>query len=226
MNNQPLLYGTNINKSFKMGQQELHVLRGLDIELYQGQDYCILGGSGTGKSTMLHVLGGLDRPTRGDVFFKGENLNKKSDESLAKFRNKSIGFVFQFHHLLQEFNAVENVAMPARIAGQRTKAAYQRAERLLTELGLSGRLRHYPSQMSGGEQQRVAIARALMMSPEVLLADEPTGNLDSENASKIQDLFFELKKTLGLTLLVVTHDRQFATRFSNVKTLKDGHWLT
>lgn len=226
MNSQPLLYGTNIHKTFKMGQQKLHVLRGLDLELYSGQDYCILGGSGTGKSTMLHLLGGLDRPTQGEVFFKGENLNKKTDESLAKYRNKSIGFVFQFHHLLQEFNAVENVAMPARISGQGSKLANQRAERLLVELGLSGRLRHYPSQMSGGEQQRVAIARALMMSPEVLLADEPTGNLDSENANKIQDLFFELKKSLGLTLLVVTHDRQFATRFSNVKTLKDGLWQT
>ena len=224
--NKPLLHGSSIHKSFKMGQQSLHVLKGLDIEIYKGEDYCILGGSGTGKSTLLHVLGGLDRPTQGEVFFKGESLNAKSEENLAKFRNRSIGFVFQFHHLLQEFTAIENVAMPARLSGQSVKLAMQRAEVLLKELGLGGRLRHYPSQLSGGEQQRVAIARALMMSPEVLLADEPTGNLDSENAIKIQDLFFELKKSIGITLLVVTHDRQFATRFSHVKTLKDGYWLS
>ena len=152
MNSTPILYGRGIEKTYKIGQQNLQVLKGLNIEIYKGQDYCILGGSGAGKSTLLHILGGLDRPTHGDVYFKGENLNKKSEEALAKFRNQSIGFVFQFHHLLQEFTALENVSMPARLSGQKAKMAKQKAERLLVELGLGGRLRHYPSQMSGGEQ--------------------------------------------------------------------------
>ncbi len=224
MSDTPILSGRGVGKTYNLGSNQLQVLKNVDIDVYKGDDCCIVGGSGAGKSTLLHMLGGLDRPSSGQVYFKGESLLKKVDESLAKFRNKSIGFVFQFHHLLHEFTALENVAMPAKIAGHSGKKVNARAEGLLVELGIGGRLRHYPSQMSGGEQQRVAIARSLMMSPEVLLADEPTGNLDSENASKIQDLFFELKESLGLTLLVVTHDQQFSNRFTNIKTLKDGQW--
>ncbi len=225
MNEEVILEARKVEKTFSLGQQKLHILKGIDLKIHKGEDICIVGGSGAGKSTLLHILGGLDKPTGGKVFFNSMSLSDKSDDELAEIRNRNIGFVFQFHHLLQEFNALENVAMPARVAGVSAKAANKRAEKLLIDFGLSGRLRHYPSQMSGGEQQRVAIARALMMSPTVLLADEPTGNLDSENASKIQDLFFQLKETWGLTLLVVTHDRQFASRFSTVKTLKDGQWL-
>lgn len=219
-----LLEAVDIQKTFIMGSQKLQILKGISLNLRKGDDMCILGGSGAGKSTLLHILGGLERPSSGKVFFNSQAIHQKSEDQLAEIRNKNIGFVFQFHHLLQEFSAIENVAMPARIAGLGTRAAQRRAEKLLTDLGLGGRLRHFPSQLSGGEQQRVAIARALIMSPQILMADEPTGNLDSENANKIQDLFFQLKEEWGLTLLVVTHDQQFAKRFKYIKTIKDGLW--
>ena len=221
-----LLQGHKIEKSFRVGGQALNVLKGVDISINKGDAVCIVGGSGAGKSTLLHILGGLDRPTKGQVFFRGQNISKKSDDEMASFRNLSVGFVFQFHHLLQEFSAVENVAMPARLAGTKKKIANEKASRLLVELGLRDRMHHFPSQLSGGEQQRVAIARALVQGPEILFADEPTGNLDSENDLRIQDLFFDLKENLGLTLLVVTHDRQFAARFPKVLSMRDGHWVS
>jgi lipoprotein-releasing system ATP-binding protein len=203
----------------------LQILKGLDFEVVQGEAVCILGASGAGKSTFLHILGTLDRPTRGTVTFRGEDLFAKNDLELSAFRSQKLGFVFQFHHLLSEFTALENVMMPGRISGQQVIECRARAQSLLDYLGLSHRLTHYPSQLSGGEQQRVAIARSLFHRPQLLLADEPTGNLDSENSQKIQDLFFQLKEEMGLTLVVVTHDTKFASRFPRSVKMADGHWI-
>lgn len=216
-----LIKAVRIEKKFG----HLSILRGLDFEVYAGEAVCILGASGAGKSTFLHILGTLDQPTAGSIFWKGEDLKVKSDASLSRLRNESMGFVFQFHHLLSEFTAVENVMLPGRIAGAPLQKSRARAEDLLDFMGLSHRLQHYPSELSGGEQQRVAIARALYSEPEVLFADEPTGNLDTENSLKIQDLFFELKKKMGLTLVVVTHDNRFAARFPRSIRMADGQWI-
>lgn len=213
-------------KSYPMGAGRLEVLRGIDLEIERGEAVCIVGSSGAGKSTLLHILGTLDRPTLGKVFFRGVDLTRESDERLASFRNQSMGFVFQFHHLMSEFTALENVMMPGRIAGLSMRESRLQAELLLDQLGLAHRLNHYPSEMSGGEQQRVAIARALVRKPEVLFADEPTGNLDTENATRIQDLFFDLKEAMKLTLVVVTHDQAFAEKFPRVLRMKDGLWET
>jgi lipoprotein-releasing system ATP-binding protein len=204
---------------------QLQILRGLDFEVAQGEAVCILGASGAGKSTFLQILGTLDRPTRGTVTFHGEDLFAKSDADLSSFRARKLGFVFQFHHLLSEFNALENVMMPGRISGLNVTESRARATQLLDYLGLNARLTHYPSQLSGGEQQRVAIARSLFHRPQLLLADEPTGNLDSENSLRIQDLFFQLKEEMGLTLVVVTHDQRFAQRFPRSVKMADGHWV-
>lgn len=203
----------------------LHILKNLSFEVVQGEAVCILGASGAGKSTFLHILGSLDQATTGRVLWNGEDLSTKSDEDLATLRNKQMGFVFQFHHLLQEFTALENVMIPGRISGLSLKQCEMRANALMDQLGLSHRQHHYPSQLSGGEQQRVAIARALFNEPQILFADEPTGNLDSENSSRIQDLFFQLKKDLGLTLVVVTHDVHFARRFPRSIRMADGEWV-
>lgn len=204
---------------------QLQILRGLDFEVAQGEAVCILGASGAGKSTFLQILGTLDRPTRGSVTFQGEDLFAKNDTDLSAFRAKKLGFVFQFHHLLSEFTALENVMMPGRITGMNVTESRARASQLLDYLGLNARVTHYPSQLSGGEQQRVAIARSLFHRPQLLLADEPTGNLDSENSQRIQDLFFQLKEEMGLTLVVVTHDQRFAQRFPRSVKMADGHWL-
>ena len=220
----PLLSVRRVTKSYNQGARPLEILKGLDTDFYSGEATCIVGSSGAGKSTFLHILGTLDRPTSGQIFYKNESLFDKSDAELASFRNKTIGFVFQFHHLLSEFNALENILMPARIGGESVKEARQRAEHLAGLMGLTSRLHHYPSEMSGGEQQRVAVARALIQNPKILLADEPTGNLDTENSRQIQELFFNLKYQLGLTLIVVTHDSNFASRFPRRLILKDGHW--
>lgn len=203
----------------------LQILRGLDFEVVSGEAVCILGASGAGKSTFLHILGTLDRPSLGSVYFQGEDLFGKSDAELSAFRAQKLGFVFQFHHLLSEFTAVENVMLPGRIVGQTPQSCRERATELLDYLGLIHRLTHYPSELSGGEQQRVAIARALFHKPQLLLADEPTGNLDSENSLKIQDLFFQLKKDMGLTLIAVTHDTRFAARFPRSVKMADGQWV-
>lgn len=211
-------------KSYPMGSSRLEVLRGIDVDIEKGEAVCIVGSSGAGKSTLLHVMGTLDKPTLGKVFFKGVDLTRESDEKLAEFRNRSMGFVFQFHHLMAEFTALENVMMPCRIGGLSLAESRDRAARLLELMGLSARAAHYPSELSGGEQQRVAIARALVREPEVLFADEPTGNLDTVNAAKIQDLFFELKEKLNLTLVVVTHDLGFAQKFPKVLKMRDGLW--
>jgi len=204
---------------------KLQILRGLDFEVVAGEAVCILGASGAGKSTFLHILGTLDRPTRGTVYYQGEDLFAKNDNELSDFRSQKLGFVFQFHHLLSEFTALENVMMPGRISGMNQIDCRRRAQGLLEYLGLAHRLTHYPSELSGGEQQRVAIARSLFHKPRLLLADEPTGNLDSENSQKIQDLFFQLKEEMGLTLVVVTHDTKFAARFPRSVRMADGHWV-
>ncbi len=203
----------------------LVILKGLDFEVVSGEAVCILGASGAGKSTFLHILGTLDRPTRGTVYFENQDLFKKSDNQLSLFRAQTMGFVFQFHHLLSEFSALENVMLPGRITGLNPVDCRKRATELLNYLGLGHRLTHYPSELSGGEQQRVAIARALFHKPKLLLADEPTGNLDSENSQKIQDLFFQLKEEMGLTLVAVTHDTRFASRFPRSVKMADGQWV-
>lgn len=220
----PLLEAQSLQKVYLQGAHRLEILKGIDLSLFPGEAVCVLGSSGAGKSTLLHIMGALDRPSLGRVFYKGEDLFAKNDEELARFRNRSIGFVFQFHHLLAEFTALENIAMPARIGGATRAEAEKQAHEFLELMGLASRAHHYPSELSGGEKQRVAISRALVQKPEILLADEPTGNLDTENGLKIQELFFDLKQRLGLTLLVVTHDHQFASRFPRVLTLKDGLW--
>ena len=220
--NEILLSAKGIERSYTQGAKNLHILKGIHLDVYENDAICILGTSGAGKSTLLHILGTLDRPTKGIVAFKGHNLVTWDNDSLARFRNKSLGFVFQFHHLMTEFSALENVMMPLLIGGERKPLARKRAEKFLNRIGLQERASHYPSELSGGERQRVAVARALVQSPKILMADEPTGNLDTKNGQNIQRLFFELKKDMGLTLIVVTHNYQFASMFPRVLTIQDG----
>ncbi|WP_413294395.1 ABC transporter ATP-binding protein [Bdellovibrio sp. HCB185ZH] len=215
----------NIHKSYPSGNGELEILRGVSMDIHGGEALAILGSSGAGKSTLLQIMGTLDRPTMGEVTFEGRNLLAMNDEELSKFRNAEMGFVFQFHHLLSEFNAVENVMIPCRVAGESPKAAKEKALHLLEFMGLADRADHYPNQLSGGELQRVAIARALVRHPKILFADEPTGNLDSNTSAKIQELFFRLKEEMKLALVIVTHDLTFATRFPKVYRMKDGLWV-
>ena len=219
-----LLSAQKLTKSFKKDQGFVEVLRGLDFEVRPGESVAITGGSGAGKSTFLQVLGTLDAPSSGEIFFKGENVTHWSEPKLAEFRNKHLGFVFQFHHLLPEFSALENVMMPCLIHKMSKKEAKSQAEKYLNILGLKDRLSHYPSQLSGGEQQRIAIARALVLHPAVILADEPTGNLDIKNTHQIQQLFLALVEKFDSSVVVVTHDTDFAKGFDRVLELKDGQW--
>ncbi|HEU5182965.1 MAG TPA: ABC transporter ATP-binding protein [Gemmatimonadaceae bacterium] len=200
----------------------IHVLDGLQLAVRRGEMVAIVGASGAGKSTLLHILGALDRPTRGTVLLDGEPLHARPDEELAAIRNRKIGFVFQFHHLLREFSALENVMMPMRIAGIEIRQARSRAEELLSRVGLSGRMSHRPGELSGGEQQRTAVARALAMDPVVLLADEPSGNLDHMNSERLHDLFAQLGRDLEIAMVVVTHNRALASRADRVLLLEDG----
>jgi lipoprotein-releasing system ATP-binding protein len=226
MNNNPVfLQATDIYKSFPQGNGELEILRGISVEIRYGEALAILGSSGAGKSTLLQIMGTLDRPTKGEIFFEGRNLMSMGDEELSHFRNSKMGFVFQFHHLLSEFTALENIMIPSRVGGESVKTAKERAQYLMDFMGLSHRQDHFPSQLSGGELQRVAIARALVRQPKILFADEPTGNLDSSTSGKIQDLFFRLKMEMNLALVVVTHDLNFAARFPKIYRMKDGQWL-
>ncbi|MCO5113464.1 MAG: ABC transporter ATP-binding protein [Bdellovibrionaceae bacterium] len=220
-----LMQAHQIRKSFP--QQEgpsLTILHGLDLQIGKAESVAIVGGSGAGKSTFLQILGTLDNPTSGEIIFEGQNVTGWSDQALADFRNQNLGFVFQFHHLLQEFTALENVMIPCRIRGMSTSEATEEAQKVLRDLGLGHRLGHYPSQLSGGEQQRVAIARALVLKPKLILADEPTGNLDARNTKQIQHLFQELVQKYGTSIVVVTHDLQFAAGFDRVIEMKDGMW--
>ncbi|HAG90391.1 MAG TPA: lipoprotein-releasing system ATP-binding protein LolD [Bdellovibrionales bacterium] len=216
-----MIKADSVSKSYG----SLQILKNLSFEVVRGEAVCILGASGAGKSTFLHLLGTLDKPTSGRIFWNNVDLVQMSEEDLAQLRNKEMGFVFQFHHLLPEFTAVENVTIPGRIAGQSPEACRRKAREVLADLGLSHRFDHYPSELSGGEQQRVAIARALFNEPQILFADEPTGNLDSENSQKIQELFFHLKKDRGLTLVVVTHDASFSSKFPRSVRMADGSWV-
>lgn len=223
--NEVLLSARKIRKTFPQGNGELEILKDLSLDIRRGEAICIVGSSGAGKSTFLHILGTLDQPTSGEIYYQDKSLTQMADEEISRFRNTEMGFVFQFHHLLQEFTALENVLIPAKVAGLDRTLALQRAEENLKLLGLTSRASHFPNQLSGGELQRVAIARALMCRPKILFADEPTGNLDSTNSGKIQDLFFELKESLGLTLVVVTHDPHFSRKFPKVHRISDGHWV-
>jgi lipoprotein-releasing system ATP-binding protein len=200
----------------------LKVLKGIDIEIKEKEVVSIVGASGAGKTTLLQIIGTLDRPDRGAVFYNGSDISRMKGKSLAAFRNNNIGFVFQFHQLLPEFTALENVCIPAYIAGKSKAEAEERAAELLGFLNLTDRLEHKPSELSGGEQQRVAVARALVNNPSVILADEPSGNLDSENKNELHKLFFKLRDTFGQTIIIVTHDRQLANMSDRILQIKDG----
>jgi lipoprotein-releasing system ATP-binding protein len=219
----PMLEATGVVKVFHGGDgAEVRVLEGVDLAVTRGEMVAIIGGSGAGKSTLLHVLGALERPTAGEVRLNGELAAALDDEALAALRNRSVGFVFQFHHLLKEFSALENVMMPLRIAGRSTVEARDRARTLLVRVGLEHRLSHRPAEMSGGEQQRTAVARALAMPPPLLWADEPSGNLDPHNAEALHDLFAELAAELSIGLVMVTHNRSLAARAGRVLLLESG----
>jgi lipoprotein-releasing system ATP-binding protein len=200
----------------------LKVLKGIDIRIPDKEVVCIVGASGAGKTTLLQILGTLDKPDTGSVFYNESDISRLKGKSLASFRNNNIGFVFQFHQLLPEFTALENVCIPAYIAGKSRTEAENRASELLSFLSLSERLDHKPSELSGGEQQRVAVARALVNNPSVILADEPSGNLDTENKNELHKLFFKLRDTFGQTIIIVTHDRQLASMSDRVLQIKDG----
>jgi lipoprotein-releasing system ATP-binding protein len=204
------------------GPQEVEVLRGIDLEVSAGEIVVIMGPSGVGKSTLLHLIGGLDRPTSGDVLIDGDDLFSLRDKELAVFRNKAIGFVFQFHHLLPEFSALENVMIPGMIHGRDMSVVTEGANSIMDEIGLGERLSHKPSELSGGEQQRVAVARALVNNPRLVLADEPTGNLDKNNSEALYELILELNKKHGQTFIIVTHNELMATHAQRVIELEDG----
>lgn len=222
-----VLSGTNIWKEYITGKNiSLQVLKGVDIEIRKGEFVVVVGPSGSGKSTLLHILGGLDRPTHGTIRFFEKDISKFSDEQLAAFRNQSLGFVFQFHHLLPEFTALENVCMPALISGRTVHEVQGRAELLLGKVGLANRLDHMPNELSGGEQQRVAVARALMNNPALVLADEPSGNLDEERSFELHQLLMSLCEELGVTFLVATHNMDLTRRAHRVLRLAEGKLTT
>lgn len=212
----------NLSKRFTDGNLQTEVLHGIDLDVRKGETLAVVGSSGSGKSTLLHLLGGLDRPSEGQVFVQGQDLTRLSGKATGRLRNRSLGFVYQFHHLLGEFSATENVAMPLIIGGMKPKKALQQADELLDKVGLGHRLGHKPSELSGGERQRAALARALITRPACLLADEPTGNLDHRTATAIFDLVMELNAELGTALVVVTHDNGLAARMQRQLTLIDG----
>jgi lipoprotein-releasing system ATP-binding protein len=217
-----LLEVRNLHKSFQTERSRVDVLNGIDLSVGEGDTIALVGASGAGKSTLLHVIGTLDRPTSGEVLFRGEDVFKMGNGELASFRNRSIGFVFQFHHLLPEFTALENVMMPALIGGMEKEKARESASSLLGDVGLSNRLTHKPGELSGGEQQRVAIARALVLSPALLMADEPTGNLDRKTSEGVHDLLAGIQEKTGLTLIIVTHNERLAARMGKTIRLVDG----
>ena len=214
----------DLAKSYRGGDGGLiHILTGVELVVARGEMVAIVGESGAGKSTLLHLLGALDRPTRGYVKIAGESVHDRTDDDLAALRNRKVGFVFQFHHLLREFSALENVMMPMRIAGWDHHRSRDRAEELLARVGLSGRMHHRPGELSGGEQQRTAVARALAVDPAVLLADEPSGNLDHANSERLHEVLGELARDLEIGMVVVTHNRSLAARADRVLQLDLGH---
>lgn len=221
-NVETLIRIVDLHKSYYDGESELPVLQGINLEIYMSELLGIVGASGVGKSTLLHILGTLDRPTAGNVLYDEQDVFTLSDTELARFRNKEIGFVFQFHHLLPEFTALENVALGALITSSNNKSVYKEAAALLDYVGLSERLSHYPSQLSGGERQRVAIARALINQPKVVLADEPTGNLDRRSSEAVLELLWDLNAKSGQTFVIVTHNQELAQKVDRVIQLVDG----
>jgi lipoprotein-releasing system ATP-binding protein len=220
-----LLEARGINKSFSTEAGELAVLKGISIAIKAGEMVGIIGASGAGKSTLLHILGALDKPTSGQVLFQGRDISTLDEKALARFRNISVGFVFQFHHLLPEFNSLENVVLPGMIGGMDVSETRQRAGKILGELGLSRRMHHRPGELSGGEQQRVAVARALIRNPQVVLADEPTGNLDTATGNELFELFIDLNRKKGITFVVVTHNKSLSDRCHRVLEMADGRFI-
>ncbi len=219
----PLLEVRGLHKSFAHRGNEIEVLCGIDLDVHAGEQVAIVGSSGAGKSTLLHLIGTLDAPTSGEIRVAGQDVRKMRPTALAAFRNRTIGFMFQFHHLLPEFTALENVMMPALIARVPRREAAERAKRWLDAVGLSHRMDHRPGELSGGEQQRTALARALVVDPKLLLADEPTGNLDSGTSEDIHELFDRLNREAGTAMLVVTHNRELAARMPRRLVMRDGH---
>ena len=212
----------NLSKTFIKDGNRIEVLRNLNLEIKKGESLAVVGVSGAGKSTLIHILGTLDHPTSGTLSINGQNVFEWNEKKLATFRNKMIGFVFQFNNLLPEFSALENTIMPALISGLKKKEAVDKARQVLEEVGLEQRLKHKPGELSGGEQQRVAIARAMIMEPEILLADEPTGNLDTETGKRIEDVLLNLNAKKNITLIVVTHNKALADRMTGRIGLRDG----
>jgi len=212
-----------LKKSYGDSKKTVEVLKGISLTINRGETVAIVGASGVGKSTFLNLLGGLDRPTSGEVYYEGKPVFKHDDRKLAAFRNSSIGFVFQFHHLLPEFTALENVVLPALIGGASFNEAAERATGLLVEVGLKDRLNHKPGELSGGEQQRTAMVRALMRSPSVILADEPTGNLDSRTGEEVFEILMEQNRSRGMTMIIVTHNEKLAGRLTRRLRMVDGN---
>ena len=222
-----LLTGKAIRRVFAGGDgQLLEILRGVDVDVRRGEFVAIVGASGAGKSTLLHLLGALDAPTSGDIWLDGSRYADLDARGAAELRNRKLGFVFQFHHLLREFSALENVMMPLLIGGAAPRKARSRAEEVLSEVGLAGRMSHRPAELSGGEQQRCAVARALVHDPSVVLADEPSGNLDHANAERLHEIFFRLAREYETAVVVVTHNRQLAGRADRILLLEDGRLTT
>lgn len=224
MTNKIILQASSLQKDYPQGNTDavLQVIKNIDLELIEGEKLAIIGVSGSGKSTLLNLLGGLDDPTQGEVTVNGKQWEHFSPTDRAIWRNQHIGFVYQFHHLLDEFSALENVSLPNLIAGLGSENAQKEAVKLLTKVGLSDRLHHRPAELSGGERQRVAIARALACKPSLVLMDEPTGNLDPKTADAVLDLLLELNKELGISLIIVTHDPQIAQRMDRTLCLEEG----
>ena len=221
-----ILHAKNIQRTFDDGRNKVDVLKGIDLQVHEGEFVAIIGSSGSGKSTLLHVLGGLDTPTSGEVFLKGERFDSLDETKRGEKRNQYLGFVYQFHHLLPEFTALENVCMPLMLRkGTHFKTVRLEAEALLKQVGLGHRLNHQPGELSGGERQRVALARALVANPALMLADEPTGNLDRNTAVGIFDLLAELRESRKMGMLIVTHDESLAKSADRVLHMRDGLWL-
>ncbi|XID75512.1 lipoprotein-releasing ABC transporter ATP-binding protein LolD [Alkanindiges sp. WGS2144] len=224
--NNMVLTAQRLSKTFDDGRNQVEVLKGLDFSIYEGEFVSIIGASGSGKSTLLHILGGLDLPTSGEVILKGHALNRLNETQRGNLRNQYLGFVYQFHHLLPEFDAIENVCMPLLLRENSTvEQAQERATDLLDKVGLKHRLTHKPGELSGGERQRVALARALVTNPAVVLADEPTGNLDRRTALDILDLLKDLRQDLNMAMLIVTHDEQLAHSADRILHMQDGLWV-